>query len=262
MEGSDQPEGLRLIATDDLPIYSQTSITLIDNEGHSLSERLAHVLWPNHARRNADYYEEKDARYVLRASAYHVERLATLYADHTQTFEIQERGQAKRRGSPAILGKTDEQRVYFESDAFFGSARRFYEQLRRILWKHFGVGTRPKSIWTVLQSTNLDLPAPYASSVNRSWHRYGERVKDYRDSTFHYDPLNEGHTNVVFLPFGGRWGMRVALPENPEAKSRNQFRFENGPDALSYSHEVLCHLTDLAEETANAIGMRATRVET
>ena len=41
--------------------------------------------------------------------------------------------------------------------------------------------------------------------------------------------------------------MTVKLPSDPTPKSRNEFDFESGPDALSYCHNVACQLVDLAE---------------
>lgn len=249
------PNGLRLVATDEMPIYSRYSLTLVDDQGGSLNERLAKVLTVSHAYRNADYYEETDARYALRACAYHVERLVAYYSENARLFEEHQREQIAHGRPNAISGNTDDQRVYFEIDAFLGSARRFYEQLRRVLWKHFGSrGTRPRSFDGVLQSAKL--PEAYRSALEASWTEYGAKLSDYRDSVFHNDPLNEGHTSVWFVVKGTRWAMTVRLPENPEAKSRNQFRFEAGPDALSYCYQMLCHLTAIAEKTHTLLGMQ------
>lgn len=247
------PKGLRLIATDELPIYSQFSLTLVDHGGGSLNKRLGSVLTVGRAHRTAHFYEESDTRYTLRSCAYHVERLAIYYSEHAQSAEEQERQRQARGRDKAIMVARDDQRVYFEIDAFLGSARRFYEQLRRVLWKHGGrSANRPQSFPKVLNA--VDLPTAYIASLQASWSEYGRNLKGYRDSVFHYDPLNEGHTNIRARPLKGRWGVIVRLPENPEARSRMSFRFEKGPDALSYSHDLLCHLTGIAEATHELLG--------
>lgn len=247
------PEGLKLIATDEMPSYSRFSLTLVDESGRSLNQRLAYVLTVGHAHKVADYYEESDARYALRSCAYHLERIATYYSEHTQFAEQQERMRKARGQDPALMIATDDQRVYFEIDAFLGSARRFYEQLRKVLWKHGGQSAnRPQSFPKVLKAVRL--PPDYIETLDESWSEYGQKLKGYRDSVFHYDPLNEGHTNVRMRPVGNRWGLILRLPENPEAKSRSSFRFEDGPDALSYGYGLLCHLAAIADRTHQLLG--------
>jgi hypothetical protein len=235
--------GLRLIATSELPVYAGFSMTLVDLERRSLNERIVRLGEVGRAHVAADYLEEKDLRYVLLACAYHLERVATYYRDVTQRFE------SLHPAGTAREGNTSDPRVYYEIDAFFGTARRWYEQLRRLLWKHYGMGTRPRSIDGVLKSSQIALPARYRSTLKASWREHGIRVGAYRDCLMHNDPLNDGNTTCWVERWGERWGMTVRLPSNPEAKSRACFDFASGPDALDYCHELLCHLTDLAEAT-------------
>lgn len=248
------PQGLRLFATDELPIFSRTALTVADEEGESLTERIVKVLIPTHAHKNVDFYEEKDTNYVLRASAHHFVNLAVLYSDHTQLVEVRERERERKGHRDAVQVNLDDPRVFFETDAFLGTARRFYEQLRRVVWKHYGKSEqRPRSFEGVLVAA--DLPDTYHESLQDSWNNVGTKLKDYRDSIAHYDPLNEGHTNVILRPSDNRWAMAVRLPENPEANSRLTFRFESGPDAMSYCYDTLTHLTAVAVETHSILAI-------
>lgn len=253
--GSDlAPQGLRLFATDELPIYSRTGLTIVDEEGRSVTERIVKALIPTHAHKNVDFYEEKDTNYALRASAHHFVNLAVLYSDHTQLVETREKKRASERGRKAIQVNLDDPPVFFETDAFLGTARRFYEQLRRVLWKRFGKSEqRPRSFERVLLAA--EFPDTYQQTLQESWDEVGSKLKDYRDSMSHYDPLNEGHTNVILRPSDNRWALTVRLPENPEANSRLAFRFESGPDALSYCYDTLVHLTAVAVETHSILGI-------
>src|SRR5918911_1062505 len=148
-EGESDPVPLRLIATAKLPIYSGFSLAIVDPEGNSLTERAVHLLSVDKAHFTADYYEEDDLRYCVRATLYHLNRLIDLYVALTRLFE---------RIHPigtAIEGNTSDPRVFYEIDAFLGAARRVYESIRKVLWKHYhgrGTSGRWRSIRTVLNS--------------------------------------------------------------------------------------------------------------
>lgn len=234
-------EGLRVIARTDLAVYSSHSVALLDVEGNHLNERIALMLSPITTYHSADFYEERDVRYSLRTCSYHLDRLVGRYWRITELFE-------KRHPLPKIRGNTPDPAVYFEVDAFLTAARRVYEMLRKLLWKHYGNGqSRPRSFQKLLES-NLRLPAEYGALALGSWQRHGERLTAYRDCMTHYDPLDTGAETCFVEVFGGYWGVNVRLPSNPETKSRASFVFD-GPEVLEYCSSVLSTLTDLAEAT-------------
>jgi hypothetical protein len=196
--------------------------------GRSLNERIVKTLTVDRAHSLAEFYEEGDVRYALRACAYHLERMAFYYAENAQQFE------SFKHSPRAISGNTDDPRVYIEIDAFLSSAPRFYEQLRRLLWKHFGTSNpRPRSFETLLES-HLKVSEDYWLILNGSWRDHGATLKKYRDRMSHYDPLNAGVLTVWLEPKDGRWRMTARLPNNPDTKSRDRFEVDRGPDALSY----------------------------
>ena len=242
-EGEGNPASLRLIATAKLPIYSGFSLAIVDLKEHSLNERAVHLARVNGPCYSADYYEEGDLRYFVLATLYHLNRLIDLYVRLTRLFEhIHPPG-------TAIRGNTSDPRVFYEIDAFLGAARRVYESIRKVLWKHYhGRGTtgRWSSIRKVVNSPDK-IPASFATSLQQSWQSVGEELTAYRDCVAHYDPLTDGGTTCWMHWYGNRWGMTVKLPSNPYEQSRLAFDFASGPEALSYCHSVACHLVELCE---------------
>jgi hypothetical protein len=160
----------------------------------------------------------------------------------------------------AICGNTGDPRVFYEIDAFLVAARRVYESIRKILWKHYRnprAAGRWSSIRSVLKSSNHRIPASFAAELHQSWNAFGNRITAYRDCVAHYDPLTTGNTTCWVDWYGNRWGVSVKLPANPERKSRVAFDFASGPEALSYCHSVACHLVDLCEslEAQDKVGL-------
>lgn len=233
---------MRIVSSTDLPVYSGLSLTIVDLEGRSLNERAVHLGHVNGAYSTADYFEESDLRYCVLATLYHLNRLIDLYVALTQLFEkIHPPGTANR-------GNTGDPRVFYELDAFLGAARRVYESMRKVLWKHYGDG--PKGRWGSIRGTLKsadNVPAPFAQQLAESWKSFGERLADYRDCVMHNDPLTDGGTTCWMERYGIRWGMNVKLPANPERKSRLSFDFATGPEALSYCHTVACHLVNVCQ---------------
>lgn len=244
-ESDERVGSLRLVSTTDLPIYSGFSLTIVDLDGRSLNERAVCLGQVNGACRAADYFEESDLRYCVLATLYHLNQLMEVYVALTRLFE---------KGNPpgtAVSGNTNDPRVFYELDAFLGAARRVYEAMRKVLWKHYGSGSKGR--WRSIRSTlefvkATDVfPEAFTHQLVKSWNKYGDRLADYRDCVMHYDPLNDGATICWMEWYGNRWGVNIKLPANPQQKSRRAFDFETGPEALTYCHTVACHLVDVCE---------------
>lgn len=242
-EADGKPASLRNIATTKLPIYNGFTLSILDFQANSLNERAAKLCTVKGPCSTADYFEEIDLRYSVLATLYHLNRILDLYIELTQLFE---------RMHPlgtAIRGNIGDPRVFYEVDAFLGSARRVYESIRKVLWKHYR-GPRERSRWSsirkVLSSQN-SVPENFLSTLLDSWKEIGEQLAAYRDCVAHYDPLTPGHTTCWIDLHDGRWGMTVKLPANPADQSRLSFDFTSGPEALTYCHSVACHLIELCE---------------
>lgn len=71
-DGERPPAGLSIIATTRQPIYNCYSLTLVDRDGTSLSDRAVHALEVSGPHAVVDYHEESDVRFFLRESLYHL----------------------------------------------------------------------------------------------------------------------------------------------------------------------------------------------
>lgn len=234
---------LRLLATTKMPVYSGFNLTVIDSTGKSLNERAAHLFKVNGPHTVTDYFEESDVRYCVLAILYHLNRLIDLYAENTQLFE------ETYPSATTLKGNVWSPNVFYEIDAFLGAARRVYESIRKVLWKHYqGRGTtgRWSSIRKVFTSPG-NVPKSFLDVLDKSWQTVGIKLTDYRDCVAHYEPLTNGMTTCWLDRYEGRWGATVKLPANPEVQSRMAYDFDSGPEALEYCHSVACHLVDLCE---------------
>jgi hypothetical protein len=243
VEGGEPPESLGLIATAKLPIYAGFSLSIVDFEGHSLNERAVHLANIKGPHYSADYYEEGDLRYCVLATLYHLNQLIDLYVRLTGLFE------REHPPGTAIRGNTGDPRVFYEIDAFLGAARRVYESIKDVLWKHYhypGATGKWSSFRTVVKAPH-EIPPLFVIALDQSWNTFGKKLADYRNCVAHYDPLNDGGTTCWMNWYGNRWGMTVKLPANPHEQSRKAFDFDSGPEALSYCHSAACHLVELCE---------------
>src|ERR1700754_3948283 len=129
-DGDSAPQGLARLATTRLPIYSGYTLSLVDRDGSSLNHHAVHcgnVPGPHAVK---DYYEESDLRFFLRETLYHVDRIADSYVEKCRQFD-----EAVRPA--AHSGNISDSRTLFEVDAFLSAARRIYEAISKVLWKHY-----------------------------------------------------------------------------------------------------------------------------
>jgi hypothetical protein len=243
--GTRPPSGLVRLATRERDmVYSGYTLAILDRDGTSLNHRVAYLLSTPGPYQTSDLWIENDVRYCLRSALYHLDRIINLYADKCRLFE--------QLSTNSTSGNTSDDRMYFEVDAFLGAARRVYDSISKVLWKHY-VG-RPQGRWrsirTLIESdANMaTIPAEYADVLKQSWDTFGVKLTDYRDLVMHIAPL-AGDGATWMNRYDGRWGATLGLPSNPAAKSRANFDNVqgNGVDALSYCYDVAVHLVRLCE---------------
>jgi hypothetical protein len=241
--GESAPPFVR-IATTRLPIYSGYTLTVVDHDESSLNERVAQLLVPPRPHTAADWWDEADVRYALGGLLYHLNQLVELYVQMCALFETTEHLRTSLHGNVSVP------RVFYELDSLISCARRIYESIRKVLWKHY-VGDahgRWRSVKGALESPHI--PHAFSQRLNDSWGSVGETLTAYRDCIAHYEPLTDGQTTCWMEPVAGRWGMTVRLPSNPRS-GRRGFDFAAGPDAMVYSHQIACHLVSLVEALAH-----------
>ncbi|MCW2625332.1 hypothetical protein [Mycobacterium sp.] len=239
------PAGLTCLATrENDMVYSGYTVAILDGDGTSLNHRVAYLVSTPGPYQTSDLWDENDVRYCLRSALYHLNRIIDMYARLCRLFDD--------LNSDSIRGNTSDDRIYFEVDSFFGDARRVYESMRKVLWRHYP--TPGKSRWRGIRETMDDqskiFPTDFATQLEQSWSRFGEKLTAYRDCISHYLPLTDNAT-CWMSRFDGRWGATVPLPTNPETKSRAAFDNLNegtGIDAMGYCYEVAVHLVGLCED--------------
>ena len=243
---SHPPAGLVRLATrePDL-VYSGYTFAILDRDGSSLNHRVVHLVDVPGPYTLSDLWDENDVRYCLRSCLYHLNCVIDMYVDNCRLFE------KLHSESKFTSGNVSDGRIYFEVDAFLGDARRVYESIRKVLWRHYPTPGRGR--WPGIRETMADqskvFPAQFAARLDQSWTSVGKKLKAYRDCIAHNMPLADNET-CWMARFDNQWGATVPLPTNPESKSRAAFDNVqgNGIDALGYCHGVAAHLVGLCEE--------------
>jgi hypothetical protein len=244
--------GLMRLATTREPIYSGYNLAIVAADGSSLNHRATLLAQVPVAHWQKDFHQESDMRYCRRATLYHLNRVIDLYVEKCRLLE------QVHPGRPKGEGNTSDSRIFFEVDAFLGAARRAYDAIANVIWKHFVGGTgrwdsAHDAIGWMKKHPGKVSPE-VARHYNDSWDRCGAKLTDYRDYIMHHVPLTDGGETVWMDDFGGRWGATMPLPKNPETKSRARSNLTKDIDALSYCHGVATELVRLAEfVTAQAV---------
>ena len=168
------------LATTREPIYSGYTLAIVDEDGTSLNHRVVQLVDVPGPYSTSDLWDEHDVRYCLRSGLYHLNRIIDMYMDKCRLFE--------EIYPDAIRGNAGDDRIYFEVDGFLGDARRVYESIRKVLWKHYP--TPGRSRWRGIRETMNDpskvFPPPFAALLEQSWTRFGEKLTAYRDCISHY----------------------------------------------------------------------------
>ena len=141
--GDSPPKGLARLATTREPIYSGYTLSLVDRDGSSLNHRAVQCGDVPGAHAVKDYYEESDVRFFLREALYQLNRIVDLYVEKCRGFE--------ERHRDAVSGNTGDPRIAFEVDAFLGAARRVYEAISKVLWKHHAAPRGMRGRWRSIQ---------------------------------------------------------------------------------------------------------------
>jgi hypothetical protein len=141
-----------------------------------------------------DYYEESDVRFFLRESLYHLNKVVDQYVWACRIFD-ELHGYLDGPQS----GNTGDSRVLFEADAYLGAARRVYEAILKVLWKHYhptetGRWRSMRSAADAIGSGNSKVPAQIGDPVVTSWNAYGVKLADYRNFVAHTGALATSET--------------------------------------------------------------------
>ena len=206
-------------------------------------------------------YKLMNLEYVVGAVGYHCERLALISSEVCREFAAI-RLRMESDSSVANFGFTAA--AYYEFDALVTAGRRVYEMLRYPIWQAFGNGGRscPRSFPETLPKCKK-LPVDLANRLQGSWDSFGKKTTEYRDCIQHNSPVDFGisYAHMVRLP-NGVWTALFLIPENPEVKSRREFKYNLvvNLNALSFGWELANELLELSIEVVNQLNLVAISV--
>jgi hypothetical protein len=96
-----------------------------------------------------------------------------------------------------------------------------------------------------------------AEQIQLNWSQFGKKITDYRDCIQHYVPIDFGSGSSFMTRLqGGVWSVSFLIPDNPEARSQRQFKFEKQIDLLTYGWNVTIGMLDIASGIMNAVRNR------
>lgn len=191
--------------------------------------------------------------YLLGAVNHHCQNMAEQYVGIASTYANFPTSNDDSKSESGIFSYQTE--PYFEFDAAIGAARRAYDSLRYPLWKKFGPnkGSVPSSLSKLLK-VGIDLPLELGDQLSESWAEYGRTLKDYRDCVNHYVPVDFG-MGSAFMQVGdsGAWTTTIRIPDNPHAKSKLSFTFDENKDALDYAWNLADELLSVSTAVVESI---------
>jgi len=91
-----------------------------------------------------------------------------------------------------------------------------------------------------------------------SWHKFGEKIQDYRDCILHLVPIGFNKSTAIMKKIDNNiWTTSILIPDNPEVVNENpethdNLRYTKKIDALTYSWEITTEIIDIALEIVNS----------
>ena len=193
-----------------------------------------------------DHLKVMNIGYTTGAVIYHCKRLTHSYRKICDDF-VGNKIPLINQQEKQIFSSQEE--PYYEFDALITAARRAYDITRYILWKYFGPknGSVPASFKKCLPLCH-SLPVNLKERLESSWSRYGLKLTKYRDCVQHYSPidfiLSSAHMTRLKKMV---WSTSLIIADNPEAKSKRGFTYNDKIDALSYAWEITTEILDIAK---------------
>lgn len=214
-----------------------------------LSNPCGFILPP--ARQGMDSRHEMNLMYIVGALIHHCASVALEYRCVCNLYCHRVSQLTGHTSETPFFGHP---KVFYEIDAYFTVARRFYEMLAAVVWEQYGATRtgRPDRFPKTLDMCTA-MPAELRTRLSSSWQHWGEAVKSYRDCINHHTHL-DCHASCAWMRKidDAVWSTKVLLPDNPEVKSLSRFTFELDRDALDYVWQLTSELFDAAVCTLTA----------
>jgi hypothetical protein len=199
--------------------------------------------------RGVQFYPFEPMRigYSLRDVAYHCLRLAQNYSDLCiKSIKHNLYSQVQGKSLIAILEWVEP--CYFEVEACLTSLIRAYELIRYPISNKVCLSkSTPKSYDSLLKQIrnkqSISSPEYFVENIVLSSEREFNMLKSYRDCLQHYTflsaPISQGI--LLNLEFDVR-ACHLYLPDNPDCRSFNNFRYKHSVDSLTFCWEATTYL--------------------
>ncbi len=173
--------------------------------------------------------------YAASSLVYHCKNIAERYASVVRSFSSH---MMPGKDSDLIMYQ-DQVEPLFELDAVIGAAIRTLQQLRYPLWHLYGgSGSLPRSFRHTLDKC-VRLSGTVRERIEKLFDKYCADAKEYRDCLEHYlSPVAPRQFAAMKRLSPGVWSMTAWLPDNPQARSWNSFKYTRKRDALTYGWEL------------------------
>jgi hypothetical protein len=187
--------------------------------------------------------------YDAGAVLHHCRNLANAYGAIVAQFERIRSITGYEESASGFVSFGYQAEPYYELDALLSASRRVYDKIGYCVWEAFeGGGGMPRNVANLLVRLK-SCPEPLGTRLRNSWTSVGKKLKDYRDCTQHFASTDIGMATVTMKRLAdGVWTAWARIPDNPEVKSRKQFSYVCGYDALTYGWEVANEVISLATE--------------
>jgi len=185
-----------------------------------------------------------DLSYTVGAVIHHCHMLAKSYVEVCRDFSHLP-SPSRKMPRPCVFG--DQPEPYYAFEALITAAIRFYMAARRPIWAAFGLGESTPNSFERVVARCTNLPDILRNELQLNLDKYGSKLKQYRDCIEHYVHLG-GPIPPAFMEQldNGLWLARFRIPDNPEARSANAFRYDSQLDALTYGWAVTDEVVRLA----------------
>jgi hypothetical protein len=243
-----------ILATGKLPSEKEYTFLLSTKANAYLEVGHSELLNKAHAKDLPTLFHSINLSYVVGAVLHHCKSLADIYAEICRTFWL------PRPDNPDVILFGNQTKAYYEFEALVTAAIRSYNSTRYIIWEAFGPGTGsvPSSFTKTLPLCR-NIPPVLEKRLQLSWHQFGDRVRAYRDCIQHYVPISGIDFNARMVQLErGIWSTSVLIPDNPQARSVEKFRYHSKLDALTYGWQLTNEVLDIAHMIVNQVPDRET----
>lgn len=141
----------------------------------------------------------------------------------------------------------------FEFEALLSAIVSAYEVMRFSLPGVSGKAHPPRSFELAVTKTNLPNELREAAQIAKTAYQH---VKRYRDCIMHYAQFGAARPCAKIELKAGAWSACAVIPDDPDARSTQQFRYDHQLDALELARGAATALLGFARSLMCCIERR------